>query len=108
MADPLVAFVFQGKKLWTVKLPGSMTTMEVIDYKSKGFKAVIVALNNCQVHIYKEKYLVNVIKTDAIVTGLKFGQFGREEGTLIMTLKGKPPLLKTEVFLCNTLKRQIM
>lgn len=62
--------------------------MEVIDYKSKGFKAVIVALNNCQVHIYKEKYLVNVIKTDDVVTGLKFGQFGREEGTLIMTLKG--------------------
>lgn len=69
-------------------MPGSMTTMEVIDYKSKGFKAVIVALNNCQVHIYKEKYLVNVIKTDDVVTGLKFGQFGREEGTLIMTLKG--------------------
>ncbi|XP_062580137.1 LOW QUALITY PROTEIN: Bardet-Biedl syndrome 1 protein-like [Saccostrea cucullata] len=84
----------QGKKLWTVKLPGSMTTMEVIDYKSKGFKAVIVALNNCQVHIYKEKYLVNVIKTDDVVTGLKFGQFGREEGTLIMTLKGGGLMIK--------------
>lgn len=82
--------------------------MEVIDYKSKGFKAVIVALNNCQVHIYKEKYLVNVIKTDAVVTGLKFGQFGREEGTLIMTLKGKSPLLKAEIFLCNALRKQIM
>lgn len=67
--------------------------MEVIDYKSKGFKAVIVALNNCQVHIYKEKYLVNVIKTDDIVTGLKFGQFGREEGTLIMTLKGNTHIM---------------
>lgn len=89
-------------------MPGSMTTMEVIDYKSKGFKAVIVALNNCQVHIYKEKYLVNVIKTDAVVTGLKFGQFGREEGTLIMTLKGKSPLLKAEIFLCNALRKQIM
>ncbi|XP_011417321.3 Bardet-Biedl syndrome 1 protein homolog isoform X3 [Magallana gigas] len=94
MDESLHCYTSKGKKLWTVKLPGSMTTMEVIDYKSKGFKAVIVALNNCQVHIYKEKYLVNVIKTDAIVTGLKFGQFGREEGTLIMTLKGGGLVIK--------------
>ncbi|XP_062576110.1 Bardet-Biedl syndrome 1 protein-like, partial [Saccostrea cucullata] len=94
MDESLHCYTSKGKKLWTVKLPGSMTTMEVIDYKSKGFKAVIVALNNCQVHIYKEKYLVNVIKTDDVVTGLKFGQFGREEGTLIMTLKGGGLMIK--------------
>ena len=63
--------------------------MEILDYKSKGFKAVIVALNNCTVHVYKEKYLVNVIKTDDVVTGLKFGKFGREDATLVMTTRGK-------------------
>ncbi|XP_062580202.1 Bardet-Biedl syndrome 1 protein-like [Saccostrea cucullata] len=68
--------------------------VSLCNYKSKGFKAVIVALNNCQVHIYKEKYLVNVIKTDYVVKGLKFGQFGREEGTLIMTLNGGGLMIK--------------
>ncbi|KAJ8309310.1 hypothetical protein KUTeg_014184 [Tegillarca granosa] len=83
-----------GKKLWTVKLPANITTIETMEYNQKGFKAVIVALDNCQVHIYKEKYLVNVIKTQDVVTGLKFGRFGREDGTLIMTTRGGGLLIK--------------
>ena len=75
--------------MWTVKLPASITTMETMDYPSKGFKGVLVALNNSQVHLYKEKYLVNVISTEDVVTGLRFGRFGREDATLIMTTRGK-------------------
>lgn len=84
-----IIIIEQGKKVWTIKLPASITTMETMDYSSKGFKGVIVALNNCQVHLYKEKYLVNVITTEDIATGLKFGRFGREDATLVMTTRGK-------------------
>ena len=79
----------QGKKLWTIKLPGNITTMEVMENKNKGFKAVLVALTNCEVHMYRDKYLVNVMKTEDVVTAMRFGRFGREEQTLIMTTRGK-------------------
>ncbi|XP_021370593.1 Bardet-Biedl syndrome 1 protein-like [Mizuhopecten yessoensis] len=94
MDEMIHCYTSKGKKLWTVKMPAAITTMETMDYKSRGFKAVIVALNNCKVHIYKEKYLVNVISTDDVVTGLKFGRFGREEGTLVMTTRGGGLVLK--------------
>ncbi|XP_033734846.1 Bardet-Biedl syndrome 1 protein homolog isoform X2 [Pecten maximus] len=94
MDEMVHCYTSKGKKLWTVKMPAAITTMETMDYKSRGFKAVIVALNNCKVHIYKEKYLVNVISTDDVVTGLKFGRFGREDGTLVMTTRGGGLVLK--------------
>ena len=81
--------LLKGKKLWTVKLPSSITTMETMDYKPRAFTAVLVALNNCEVHIYKEKYLVDVINMPDVVTGMKFGKFGREDGTLVMTTRGE-------------------
>ena len=43
----------QGKRLWTVKLPASITTLELMDHKQKGFKAVMVGLTNCEVHLYR-------------------------------------------------------
>lgn len=39
--------------MWTIKLPKSITTIEVVDYKPKGFKAILVALSNAEVHVYK-------------------------------------------------------
>ena len=75
--------------MWTVKVPKSITTIEVVDYKPKGFKAVLVALSNSEVHVYKEKYLVDVITTSDVVTGMRFGRFGREDGALVMTTSGK-------------------
>ena len=71
-----------------MKLPASVTTMELMDCKTKGFKAVIVALTNLDVQIYRDKYLVNTFKSEDMVTGLRFGRFGREDNTLVMTTKG--------------------
>ncbi|XP_013391721.1 Bardet-Biedl syndrome 1 protein homolog [Lingula anatina] len=94
MDETLQCYTTKGKKLWTIKLPASITSMENVDHKSKGFKAVMVALSNCEVHIYKDKYLVNIIKTEDIVTGMKFGRFGREDASLIMTTKGGGLIVK--------------
>eukprot|EP00061_Rhincodon_typus_P001299 g14328.t1 len=53
----------QGKKLWTIRLPAPITTMSLMDHKAKGFQAVLVALANSEVHLYKDKILINVTKT---------------------------------------------
>lgn len=63
-------------------------TMEVLDHTQKGFKAIMVALTNSEVHVYRDKYLVDVIKCEDVVTGMKFGRFGREDSSLVMTTKG--------------------
>ncbi|XP_019630714.1 PREDICTED: Bardet-Biedl syndrome 1 protein-like [Branchiostoma belcheri] len=83
-----------GKRLWVLTLPANVMTMELMDYKTRGFKAIMVALDNCEVHVYNEKYLVNTIKTEDIVTGMKFGRFGREDGALVMTTKGGGLIVK--------------
>ncbi|XP_059157343.1 Bardet-Biedl syndrome 1 protein homolog [Physella acuta] len=87
MDETLHCFTSKGKKLWTVRLPASITTIEAMDFKARSFTAVLVALSNQEVHIYKEKYLVDILKMDDVVTGMRFGRFGREDGTLIMSAK---------------------
>jgi len=63
-------------------------TMELMDYKTKGIQAVLVALTNNEVHTYLEKNLVDVMPVEDTVTGMKFGKFGREDSSLIMAAKG--------------------
>lgn len=85
MDNSLLCYTTKGKKLWKVKLPGSVMTMEMMDHHQHGFRAVMVALSNSEVHIYQDKYLCDVIKVPDVVSGMKFGRFGREDSTLIMT-----------------------
>ncbi|XP_071492569.1 BBSome complex member BBS1-like [Diadema antillarum] len=87
MDQTLQCYTTKGKKLWTVYLPAAITTMDLMDHRQKGFKAVMVALRNGEVHIYRDKFLINSIKTEDIITGLKFGRFGREDSTLVMSTK---------------------
>ena len=63
--------------------------MELMDHKQRGFKAIMLALSNCEVHVFRDKYLVNVFSTEDMVTGMRFGRFGREDATLVMATKGK-------------------
>ncbi|XP_050407312.2 Bardet-Biedl syndrome 1 protein homolog isoform X2 [Patella vulgata] len=88
MDETLQCYSSKGKKLWTIKLPNSITTMKTLDYSPRQLKTLLVALSNNEIRMYKDKYLVDIIKTEGIVTGLQFGRFGREDGTLVMTTRG--------------------
>ncbi|KAG9338211.1 hypothetical protein JZ751_026964 [Albula glossodonta] len=105
-----------GKKLWTAYLPAPVTAMGLMDHQTRGFQAVLVGLANCEVHMYREKNLVSIIKTpdktlpstaesltpalpsllsfQDVVTSICFGRYGREDGTLIMTTKGGGLMVK--------------
>ncbi|KAK1788178.1 hypothetical protein P4O66_016643 [Electrophorus voltai] len=86
--ETLQGYTQKGKKLWTAYLPAPVTTMAVLDLPTRGFQAVLVALANCEVHVYRDKNLVSTIKTPDVVSSICFGRYGREDGTLIMTTKG--------------------
>uniref|UniRef100_A0A8C3IGV9 Bardet-Biedl syndrome 1 n=1 Tax=Chrysemys picta bellii TaxID=8478 RepID=A0A8C3IGV9_CHRPI len=87
-------FLLQGKKLWTVYLPAPLMTMSLLDQKSHSFQAVMVGLANQEVHMYWDKNLVDVIRTQDVVTSICFGRYGHEENTLIMTTKGGGLIIK--------------
>ncbi|XP_030074788.1 BBSome complex member BBS1 [Microcaecilia unicolor] len=92
--ETLHAYTQKGKKLWTVYLPASITTMSLLDQKSRGFQAVMVGLANLEVHLYRDKNLLNIIRTPDVVTSVCFGRYGREDNTLIMTTKGGGLIIK--------------
>jgi len=62
--------------------------MEVLEHKPKSLFGVLVALDNCEVHVYVDKMHVDTIVTEDVVTAMKFGRFGREESTLVMITRG--------------------
>ncbi|GAB1599863.1 Bardet-Biedl syndrome 1 protein-like [Argonauta hians] len=94
MDETLQCLSDKGKHLWSLKLPASVMTMELLDYTVKGVTAVLVALSNCTVHMYQGKVLLDVIHTNDVVNAMKFGRFGREDGNLILTTRSGGLIVK--------------
>ncbi|XP_065062005.1 Bardet-Biedl syndrome 1 protein homolog [Rhopilema esculentum] len=94
MDQTLACYSTKGKKLWTAYLPHPITTMSQLNHKARGLKAVMVALQNGEVRIYKDKYLVNMFTAEDVIVGIQFGRFGREDNALVMTTKGGGLLIK--------------
>ncbi|XP_067939415.1 Bardet-Biedl syndrome 1 protein-like [Watersipora subatra] len=94
MDNTLRSYSTKGKKLWSIQLPADITAVGVMDHKQRGFKAAVVGLSNKTVCIYKEKFLVNKISTPDVVSSILFGKFGREDGTLVLVMKGGGLLVK--------------
>ncbi|ELK13297.1 Bardet-Biedl syndrome 1 protein [Pteropus alecto] len=84
----------QGKRLWTVQMPAAILTMNLLEQSSRGLQAVVAGLANGEVRIYRDKALLNVIRTPDAVTSLCFGRYGREDNTLIMTTRGGGLIIK--------------
>lgn len=82
-------FSIQGKRYWKHLLPAPITAMCQIDYRPKGFQAIAVALANNEVHLYKDKFLVDVIQVEENIYAMKFGRLGREDATLVLITKSK-------------------
>lgn len=80
--------------MWKIILPAPITTMAAMDLPTRGFQGVLVGLANCEVHLYRDKNLLSIVKTPDTVTSICFGRYGREDGTLIMTTKGGGLIVK--------------
>ena len=84
MDETLSCYSTKGKRLWTLPLPAAITTMRLMHYRPRNIKAVMVALRNCEVRLYQERVLVNVIKVGEPVIGMVFGAYSRDDGVLIL------------------------
>ena len=86
MNKMLSCFSMKGKLLWSVEQPSNIICTALMDHKVKGFKAVLVGLENCEVRIFREKNLVDTVILHDRPQALCFGRFGREDSTLICVL----------------------
>ncbi|XP_057681735.1 Bardet-Biedl syndrome 1 protein isoform X2 [Corythoichthys intestinalis] len=82
------------QKLWKVTLPAAIRTMAPMELPARGLQAVLVALANCEVHLYRDKNLLSTVKTPAAVSAVRFGRYGREDGTLVMSTEGGGLMVK--------------
>ena len=60
---------------------------ELSEWNQFKFIKVLVSLNNNEVHIYRDKYIISKFKVQDAVVGMKFGKFGREDANLIFTTR---------------------
>ena len=80
-------YSLKGKRLWSIDMPCSIICTALMNHTSKGFKAVMVGLENGEVRIYRDKNLVDTVKFTDAPQAMCFGKYGRENSTLVVILK---------------------
>lgn len=88
MNSVVYSYHVKGKKNFSLHLPAPILCMEDLTIeRQRMIKAAIVALANGEVRVYNEKHLVSVITMPDLVTGMRFGRFGREDNVLVCTTR---------------------
>eukprot|EP00929_Paragymnodinium_shiwhaense_P120367 TRINITY_DN92299_c0_g1_i1.p1 TRINITY_DN92299_c0_g1~~TRINITY_DN92299_c0_g1_i1.p1 ORF type:complete len:598 (-),score=146.79 TRINITY_DN92299_c0_g1_i1:95-1888(-) len=95
MDNVIHCFHFKGKKNHSIYLPCPISCMSLLQVtKTRVAKALVVALQNGEVRLYNGKHLICTTKTGDVVTGLKLGTFGREEGSMVLSFKSGALMVK--------------
>merc|ERR1719335_1813499 len=95
MDNIMHCFHFKGKKNHSIYLPCPISCMGLLQLtRTRTAKAICVALNNGEVRLYNGKHLINTLKTDDVVSGIRLAPFGREEGALILSFKSGALMVK--------------
>ena len=102
MSNNVHSYHVKGKKQFSLYMPSAITNMAAINQeKMRGAKACIVALANGEVRVYNGKTLINTIHIKDVVSGMKFGRYGREDSTLVMTTMSGAIIIKMLPRLAN-------
>lgn len=95
MDNVVHCFHFKGKKNHSIYLPCPISCMSLLQLsRARTAKALVVALNNGEIRLYNGKHLISTTKTDDVVTGMKLGTFGREEGSLVLSFRSGSLMVK--------------
>merc|ERR1712136_266193 len=85
----------KNKKNHSIYLPCPISCMNLLQLtKARAAKALVVALNNGEVRLYNGKHLISTTQTNDLVTGMKLGTFGREEGSMVLSFKSGALMVK--------------
>ncbi|XP_068161369.1 Bardet-Biedl syndrome 1 protein [Antennarius striatus] len=92
--ESLQGFTQKGKRLWRAELPAPITTMAAMSLPIRGFQAVLVGVASGEVRVYRDRTLLSSVRTPEAPTSLRFGRYGREDGTLVVTMRGGGLMVK--------------
>jgi Bardet-Biedl syndrome 1 protein len=88
-------FHMKGRKLYTLFMKFPISCMTILKLtRTRVFKGLIVALNNGDIRLYKDKVLLNCINIGESIQGMCFGSYGKEEGVLAINLKSGGIIMK--------------
>ena len=87
MDQTFVCYSLKAKLLWSIDMPCPILCTALMDHKIKGFKAVMIGLENNEVRIYRDKNLVDTITLSDKPQALCFGKYGRENSSLVAVLR---------------------
>ncbi|KDO23995.1 hypothetical protein SPRG_10692 [Saprolegnia parasitica CBS 223.65] len=89
------SFHLKGKKNWSMIMPQDVVAMEALNLRrTKHSKGILIALRKGEILLYNEKIKVTSFHLDSLLTGMVFGQFGREEASLVLVHKSGALTLK--------------
>eukprot|EP00913_Durusdinium_trenchii_P026802 g25141.t1 len=95
MDNVIHCFHFKGKKNHSIYLPCPISCMSLLQItKSRVAKALVVALQNGEVRLYNGKHLIATVETNDVVSGIRLGTFGREEGSMVLSFKSGALMVK--------------
>ncbi|WIA09492.1 hypothetical protein OEZ85_008892 [Tetradesmus obliquus] len=84
MADALHCYTGKGAKQYTLYMPASILTLQLLPAAAaRQSKCVVVALANGEVRVYNDKALVSLHSSSSPVMGLCAGRYAREDCSLI-------------------------
>jgi Bardet-Biedl syndrome 1 protein len=84
MADELHCYTGKGAKQYTLYMPASILTLQLLAAPTtRQSKCVVVALSNGEVWVYNDKALVSVHSSSSPLMGLCAGRYAREDCSLI-------------------------
>lgn len=84
------AYSYEGKRKWGLDLTASVSEMAAVPSGGahSSTDCFIAALANGNVNMYNQRQLITAFSVgDKIITGIKFGSYGREEGSLAIAYK---------------------
>eukprot|EP01061_Rhynchopus_euleeides_P042261 TRINITY_DN73780_c0_g1_i1.p1 TRINITY_DN73780_c0_g1~~TRINITY_DN73780_c0_g1_i1.p1 ORF type:complete len:599 (+),score=209.43 TRINITY_DN73780_c0_g1_i1:256-2052(+) len=102
MANIVHSYHVKGKKQYSLYMPAAITNMSAIQQETmRGAKACIIALANGEVRVYNGKTLINTVQINNVVSGMRFGRYGREDSTLVMATMSGALIIKILPRLAN-------
>ncbi|OQS06492.1 bardet-Biedl syndrome 1 family protein [Thraustotheca clavata] len=95
MDRKITSYHLKGKKNWSMVMPQDIVAMEGLNLRrTKNSKGILIALRKGEILLYNEKIKVTSFFMDSLLTGMVFGQYGREEASLVLVHKSGALTLK--------------
>ncbi|RHY38223.1 hypothetical protein DYB30_011476 [Aphanomyces astaci] len=84
----VISYHLKGKKNWSMSMSQDIVALEAMNLRrTKHTKGILIALRKGEILLYHEKIKVHSFNIESSLTAMLFGQFGREEASLVLVHK---------------------